>query len=269
MRRRSAPSPHLALTTAQGPTPCRCPRWQASSHGGHAGVSGILSGRRGPGTWSTGSCHQQYGCPEPSHLLSPAWGQLGIAAPHSCGHGKPVSDCGNWVLLLAQPSSGAAQLQPRRARRTAIAASFLATLGLPVRGPGAVATSKRTARWRWTLQEASRWHDSPESARRDHTCPLRSRERCRQPEAERDGCCWVGSGAGGCSPGVRAGGDGHRGGTTGGHRRAETAERRENVGPWGCTLLPVPRTSGRAAAFLARGEGVIRRWGSVGQIFHL
>lgn len=55
------------------------------------------------------------------------------------------------------------------------------------------------------------------------------------------------------------------------HRQTDeqrTADR-ENMGPWGCTLLPVPWTSRRADAFLARGEGVIRRWGSVGEFFHL
>lgn len=60
-------------------------------------------------------------------------------------------------------------------------------------------------------------------------------------------------------------GDGHRGGTTG--RQTSRGQRTERT--WGCTLLPVPWTSRRADAFLARGEGVIRRWGSVGEFFHL
>ena len=128
------------------------------------------------------SHHQQHGSPDRSCLFSSALGQLGIAAPHCC-ESKPVLDCRNWFLLLAWLRSRATELQPRGACSTAFAGPLSATLGYPVQGPGAVATSKRAARWSQTLQEASRWYNSPESVCGDQTCPLRSCEPGAVPAA--------------------------------------------------------------------------------------
>lgn len=82
------------------------------------------------------------GVAAPNPLVSSRrhWGSSASLLPAAVGMEKPVLDCRNWFLLLAWLCSRATQLQPRRACSAAFAGPFSATLGYPVRGPGAVAT---------------------------------------------------------------------------------------------------------------------------------
>lgn len=249
-RRSSAPSSHLTPTLAQGPMPCRCPGWEASSRGGTPGSPGCSSARgdRGHGAVWRGS-------PEPSCLFSSALGQLGIAAPRCCGHGEARLGLQELVfapcLALQQ---GHAAPAPTGLQRCLCRAIF-SHAWLPCarsRCRGHVKKELNVARGFTTGTRAQSLFAGTKCAPSGAGSNAGSQ---RQSWRDAPARHWVGSGTGGCSSGVRSGGDRHHGGIAGGQRRAE--ERGQRGGrTWGRGAAPSYLSPEQAAGLMLFWPGV-------------
>lgn len=214
-RRSSAPSPHLTLTLAQGPTPCRCPGWEAGSRGGTPGSPGCSSAR---GDWGRGAKQLPPAAWQPRTLLSLLVGTG--AARHRC---SPLlwaweARLGLQELVFAPClalQQGHTAPAPTGLQRCLCRAIF-SHAWLPC------ARSRCRGYVKKGAERCKRFHDgykSPESVRGDQMCPLRSCEPGAMPAASgraggmpQRGTGWgVGPGA---AP-LGSGGDRHRGGIAG------------------------------------------------------
>lgn len=197
----------------------------------HSGVPRMLLRHSGPGTRCRAAAASSTAAPNPLVSSCWHWGSSAPLLPTAVGTGSPSWTAGTRFCSLPWSAAG-----PHSSSGTAIISGHT-----------------------WVPRARSRCCGHPEkvsevelNVARGFTMVQQPRVRLRgphvsppeagavpQPAAEQDGCPGTalgGSGAGGCSPGVRAGGDRHHGGTTGGHRRAEKRGQRGG------------RTRGRGAA---------------------